>query len=193
MNQSLELASLQVMLTIYETTKLGEDDTDSEETVPPTAPSLPNPPPETPNQEALFAKINALQAEVSKLKRKRVTCTNCGKDNHSIESCFAPGGGSEHDRPEWYKEPRSKRQKSANLLKTPLLNLVMNVNAASVSSPSSRNLWISDSGCNEYVTCRKEWLSDFVDQKINCNTAGSEKVVWQFLLHYTIEQYENYD
>jgi transposase-like protein len=29
-------------------------------------------------------------------------CTNCKKKGHSKSDCFAPGGGKEHDKPEWY-------------------------------------------------------------------------------------------
>ncbi|KAF7367236.1 Retrovirus-related Pol polyprotein from transposon TNT 1-94 [Mycena sanguinolenta] len=40
-------------------------------------------------------------------------CTNCNKKGHSKPDCFAPGGGKEHDRPDWYikQQEASKKNK----------------------------------------------------------------------------------
>lgn len=36
-------------------------------------------------------------------KNQNDVCTNCKKHGHTMKACWAPGGGNEANRPEWYK------------------------------------------------------------------------------------------
>lgn len=64
-------------------------------------------------------KEQALQVQSRGNKKRNPTgspCTNCNLVGHSAERCFAPGGGSAHRRPSWYKIPTHLIQKErANL------------------------------------------------------------------------------
>lgn len=45
----------------------------------------------------------------SKKEKSDKHCDNCNKDGHTKESCFAKGGGKEHDAPEWWKKKVAKK------------------------------------------------------------------------------------
>jgi hypothetical protein len=50
----------------------------------------------------------------SKAKAK-VHCLNpnCNKDSHTIDQCFAKGGGKEKDTPKWFKKLVARKSASA--------------------------------------------------------------------------------
>ncbi|PPQ84086.1 hypothetical protein CVT24_002438 [Panaeolus cyanescens] len=59
-------------------------------------------------------------------KRKRSKCSNCGKMGHSVQTCFARGGGGFEEAPDWWKEThyedgrlKSKGEKDGKSKKKP--------------------------------------------------------------------------
>ncbi|KAJ6544450.1 hypothetical protein B0H19DRAFT_851664, partial [Mycena capillaripes] len=51
---------------------------------------------------------------------KKPKCTNCNKKGHTKSDCFAPGGGKEHDKPDWYVKQQEvvKKNKAKEKAKT---------------------------------------------------------------------------
>ncbi|KAI3644298.1 hypothetical protein MP228_010462 [Amoeboaphelidium protococcarum] len=119
-------------------------------------------------------------------------CTNCKKANHTAEECYWPGGGAEHKRPA-HLIPRDKDQShgikkvkfSANVAQSAedanfvsLVTHVMTLNAAIDSTAlDNQNVWLSDGGCNKFVTCRKDWLYNYQDCSAVCTTIDNSTLV----------------
>ncbi|KAL1719849.1 hypothetical protein EV715DRAFT_198469 [Schizophyllum commune] len=40
-------------------------------------------------------------------------CPNCQKPGHDTDNCWAPGGGKEHEAPDWYKKKAGKSKNTA--------------------------------------------------------------------------------
>ena len=46
-------------------------------------------------------------------------CPNCQKPGHDTDNCWAPGGGKEHEAPDWYKKKAGKSKNTASLAVAP--------------------------------------------------------------------------
>ena len=113
-------------------------------------------------------------------------CDNCGKQGHSHPDCRANGGGAVGVRPDWYKSA-AKKQNGGNKVRFnyPLYSDFLEQGSftfkkslvSTLGSQKFDNMWISDSACSAFVTCRLDWLSDFESINEVCQTAHSDSTV----------------
>jgi transposase InsO family protein len=107
------------------------------------------------SRTALLSKLHPLQAPLC-------VCDNCGKRGHTIERCWAKGGGAEGNG-----RQRRNAQGNAHSVAGPVWRRPSGTSehflftSATSDLPSTNDLWLLDTGASNHMTARRDLLSDF--------------------------------
>lgn len=108
---------------------------------------------------AMAAKIEALQAEMERLKvRAKYLCTNCKKTGHTLERCCAPGGGKAGQGPQTAKQGQRPSVAQANTATSAMG--ISDFSYLAAYRDSSKTIWLADSGCTRSIARNRTALSN---------------------------------
>lgn len=98
---------------------------------------------------------SALNTTDTGLKTKTMrVCTNCEQPGHTKQRCFAPGGGKEHEAPDWYIEKSRKKtaqHETVSLVRQEAcLTTVPATISRTASSDNDKHTWIVNSGATAH-------------------------------------------
>ena len=126
------------------------------------------------NQSALYTragKPGKSKAATPKKGDAKPKCQNCKKTGHTIEKCWAPGGGAEGQGPKkgTLAKPKDEKAKVAaeeKIVEVFMAEVTVSALVADNLKTSSRNsTWIIDSGASAHMSCRRHFYSTY--EKIN--------------------------
>ena len=116
------------------------------------------------------------QHTVGRSSRPKPICTNCKKTGHSMENCYAKGGGKEGQAP-WAKkkdgDKGSQKADSANV--TSELPDFAYILPSSFDSGSPRDKWISDSGAGTHICNNCHSFSTFMPDNFEVGGVGQSQ------------------
>jgi hypothetical protein len=124
------------------------------------------------NQSALYTragKPGKSKAATSKKGDAKPKCQNCKKTGHTIEKCWAPGGGAEGQGPKrgtlTMAKPKDEKAKVATeekIVEVFLAEVTVSTLVADNLKTSSRNSnWIIDSGASAHMSCRRHFFATY--------------------------------
>ncbi len=102
----------------------------------------------------------------TKTKLMRV-CANCEQPGHSTMRCFAPGGGKEHEAPDWYlerirkKNSTTKTESATLATTTPFIRHEAYLTVVPRESPTNKFSWIVDSGATAHMANDRSLFTSF--------------------------------